>query len=325
MPRVMNKTDACLIPKVTAPKLISKYRPIAICNISYKIIAKILSLRLKPLLHLIISESQSAFVPGRAISNNVLITHELLHSLKRSEARIHCSMAVKTDMSKAYDRLEWSFIRRVLERFGFDSIWIDWVLQCISSVSYSFLINESVHGQVATTRGIRQGDPLSPYIFILCGEVLSGLCKKSQRSGHMAGIRAGRHSPRINHLLFADDTIFFLKTDPGSVESLVNTLHKYETASGQMINANKSSISFSSKTPQKTRSRVINHLGISRREAWGSTLVYPNISEEERKTSSRVLWIVLDRRHAASLQDTSLVPESSQCSNMSSPLSQPMQ
>ena len=81
---------------------------------SYKVITKILSLRLKPIIQDIISETQCAFVPGRAISDNVLITHEIVHTLKMSEAEIHCSMAVETDMSKAYDRLEWQFIEAVL-------------------------------------------------------------------------------------------------------------------------------------------------------------------------------------------------------------------
>ncbi|CAA7020229.1 unnamed protein product [Microthlaspi erraticum] len=92
-------------------------------------------------------------------------------------------MAVKTDMSKAYDRLKWNFIVAVMERPGFHPKWINWVLQCISTVSYTFLINGAAQGQVIPQRGIRQGDPLSPFIFILCGEVLSGLCKNAQVSG----------------------------------------------------------------------------------------------------------------------------------------------
>ncbi|CAA7059669.1 unnamed protein product [Microthlaspi erraticum] len=116
----------------------------------------------------------------RAISDNVLITHETLHYLKRSGATKDCSTAVKTDMSKAYDRLEWDFIAAVLERMGFHGKWINWNFQCISTVSYSFLVNGAAQGLVIPQRGIRQGDPLSPFIFILCGEVLSGLCKNAQ-------------------------------------------------------------------------------------------------------------------------------------------------
>ncbi|WP_369293706.1 reverse transcriptase domain-containing protein, partial [Klebsiella pneumoniae] len=84
-------------------------------------------------------------------------------------------------MSKAYDRIEWKFVSQVMERLGFHSKWVGWIMECISTVSYSYLINESVYGLVKPNRGIRQGDPLSPYLFILCGEVLSGLCKKAAR------------------------------------------------------------------------------------------------------------------------------------------------
>ncbi|CAA7045269.1 unnamed protein product [Microthlaspi erraticum] len=222
----------------------------------YKIISKLLTKRLQPILPTIISENQTAFVPGRAISDNVLITHETLHYLKGSKVTKFCSMAVKTDMSKAYDRLEWNFIATVLERMGFHAKWINWIFQCISTVSYSFLINGSAQGSVIPQRGIRQGDPLSPFIFILCGEVLTGLCNNAQVSGLLPGIKVAKESPRINHLLFADDTMFFCKTKHQCCVALTSILKKYEEASGQQINSQKSSITFSSKTPQEMKDRV---------------------------------------------------------------------
>lgn len=182
-----NETHVRLIPKKKSPKTVLDYRPIALCSTHYKIVAKILCKRLKPLLSEIISPHQSAFVAGRSIADNVLLTHEVLHFLRTSNAQKHCSMAVKTDMSKAYDRLEWSFLRDVLNQFGFHPTWVHWVMECVRSVSYSFLINGSAQGRVIPSRGIRQGDPLSPYLFILCSEVLSGLCLKAQTQGKMQG------------------------------------------------------------------------------------------------------------------------------------------
>lgn len=275
LPYSINSTHIRLIPKTSSPNLVSEYRPIALSNVYYKAISKIQSIRLKPVLEDIVSENQSAFKPGRIISDNVLITHEVLHYLKSSGAVKHCSMAVKTDISKAYDRLEWSFIRSVLEKLGFCDTWISWMMQCVTTVSYSFLLNNEVVGCVLPERGIRQGDPLLPYIFILCGEVLSGICKRGQEIGTLPGIRVSRNSPKLNHLLFADDTMIFTNTDSHSCSTLVEILKSYEQASGQMINPQKSSISFSSKTPADVRNRVKIQLGIEKEGGVGKYLGLP--------------------------------------------------
>ena len=230
-----------------------------------------------------ISENQYAFIPGRLISDNVLITHEVLHFLKSSGAVKHCSMTVKTDISKAYDRLKWTFIQTVLERTGFCHTWIQWILQCVSTVSYSFLLNNEAVGSVIPQRGIRQGDLLSPYIFILCGEVLSGLCKKAQEDGSLPGVRVSRNSPRLNHLVFADDTIFFTKSDPHACSTLMNILHSYEQASGQKVNAQKSSISFSRKAPADTRIKVKAQLGIDKEGGVGKYLGLPEHFGRKKK------------------------------------------
>ena len=138
-------------------------------------------------------------------------------------------MAVKTDMSKAYDRLEWSFLRNVMTQTGFHPVWIQWIMECVSSVSDSFLINGSAQDRVLPSRGIRQGDPLSPYLFILCSEVLSSLCRKAQEQGKLKGIKVARQAPPLNHLLFADDTMFFCNSDPGACSELINILDMYES------------------------------------------------------------------------------------------------
>lgn len=223
----------------------AEYRPIALCNVYFKIISKLLSLRLKPVLSSIISEHQSAFIPERAIQDNILITHEVLHFLKASKAEKRCTMAVKTDMSKAYDIVEWGFIAKVLKRLGFHEIWTNWIMQCVTTVTYSYLVNDSSYGEVQPYRGIRQGDPMSPYLFILCGEVLSGLCKNAAKNGDLQGVRVARGCPRINYLLFADDTMFFCQSSTKNCAALVEILPKYGRAYGQQINKTKSSITFS--------------------------------------------------------------------------------
>lgn len=169
LPSSINSTHIRLIPKFTGAKSVADYSPIALCNVYYKVISKIISLRLKPVLQEVISENQSAFIPGKAISDNVLITHEMVHYLKNSGATIHYSMAVKTGISKTYDRLEWTFIREGLKRMGFHQKVILWMMQCITIVTYLSLIKNEVAGNVHPQRGIRQGDPLSP-IFLSCVE-----------------------------------------------------------------------------------------------------------------------------------------------------------
>ena len=195
-------------------------------------------------------------------------------------------------MSKAYDRIEWSFLREVLSRLGFHDTIISWLMECISSVSYSFLINGGPQGTVKPSRGLRQGDPLSPYMFILCTEVLSGLCRQAQANGTLPGVKVGRHCPPINHLLFADDTMFFGKSNAASCSALLSILQKYEMASGQCINRGKSAITFSSKTSQECKTRVKAELDIKQEGGIGK---YLSLSEHFGRKKRKIFSSIVDR------------------------------
>jgi len=207
-------------------------------------------------------------------------------------------MAVKTDMSKAYDRIEWNFIKLVMGRMGFHPKWVAWIMQCISSVSYSFLLNNSAQESILPQRGIRQGDPLSPYLFILCSEALSGLCSKAQADGSLPGIRVALGCPRVNHLLFADDTMFFCRTDEKSCYTLLHILKRYESASGQMINKGKSAITFSTKTPEAVKLKVHQILEMQQTGDLGKYLGLPEMFGRKKKD---MFNLIIDRIRQRSL------------------------
>jgi len=138
-------------------------------------------------------------VSGRLISDNVLLAHEMIHALRTNPNCDEDFMAIKTDMSKAYDRVEWNFLEELFSRLGFDSKWIDWVMKCVRSVTYSVLLNGNSYGFIRPERGIRQGDPLSPFLFILCAEALVHIMNKAEHEGRISGIRLTRNCPSVQH------------------------------------------------------------------------------------------------------------------------------
>ena len=172
LPTPLNHTFITLIPKTKNPERVTEFRPISLCNVLYKIFSKVLTNRLKRVLPHLISEHQSAFIKGRLITDNIMVAFETLHYMKNHNSGKNGFMALKLDMSKAYDRVEWSFLRQVMNRMGFNEKWVELVMECVSTVSYSLLINGDPMGNIKPSRGIRQGDPLSPYLFLLCSEGL---------------------------------------------------------------------------------------------------------------------------------------------------------
>jgi len=256
MPAGWNDIVIVLIPKTASPDKLKDLRPISLCNVVYKITSKVLANRLKVVLPEVISMSHSAFVPGRLITDNVLLAYELTHYLNQRRKGKYGVTAIKLDMSKAYDRVEWRFLEKIMLKLGFSGQWVEKVMKCVSTVNYCIQVNGEYSRRIYPQRGLRQGDPLSPYLFILCAEGLSAMLQKAQEEGKIEGIRVCREAPRINHLFFADDSLILMRAAPSDAHELRRILQIYESASGQVINRDKSFVLFSPNTKSEDRQRV---------------------------------------------------------------------
>jgi hypothetical protein len=279
----INYTNIVLIPKVKNLESMSQFRPISLCNVLYKIASKVLVNRMKVILPNIISDSQSAFVPGRLISDNIIMAFEALHYLKNLRAGANYQMATKLDMSKAYDRVEWHFLQAILLKLVFHRRWVDLIMTCVTSTSYSVIVNGVPHGYIKPSRGLRQGDPLSPYLFLLCAEGLSALIRKAEREKAIRGIAICRGGPRLSHLFFADDSVIFCRASQHDGGVLYAILKLYERASGQKINEEKTAIFFSKNTPNSIRANILSMFGTSSSSKFEKYLGLPPILGRSKK------------------------------------------
>lgn len=265
------------------PERLTDLRPISLCTVVYKIASKVLSNRLKVILPEIISLNQSAFVPGRLITDNVLLAYEMTHFMKTKKRGPDGYAAVKLDMSKAYDRVEWSFLEKMLLKLGFHTGWVQVIMNCVSTVTYRIKVNGELTEEISPQCGLRQGDPISPYLFLLCAEAFSCLLHEAEVRGELTGVKVCHSAPSINHLLFADDSLLLLKTDEWSAYHLQNILSLYEDCSGQTINKEKSSVMFSMNTKSVERNHLMPALGITseaRNEKYLGLLVYMGRSKK---------------------------------------------
>ena len=257
MPAEVNNSFIVLIHKSQSPTSFNHYRPISLCNVVYKIITKLLVSRLRKILHKLISPTQVEFISGRWISENQIVVQEMLHSFKTRKVKFRL-MAVKIDLPKAYDRVNWCFLQVVLKNFGFDEKFVQWILECVSTVSFELLINGGKTGQFRPKRGLRQGDPLSPYLFILCQEVLSRILEKEFMEKNISGVKASIGSTPITHVMYMDDIVLFSKAYRREANAINDCLEKYCRWFGQLLNRAKSGIIFSKLTHQQT-CRGIKH------------------------------------------------------------------
>ncbi|XP_074300865.1 uncharacterized protein LOC141632198 [Silene latifolia] len=193
-----NNTHIILIPKVEKPELISQYPPINLCNVIYRLASKCLANRLKLVISSIVSESQQAFVPSRLMSDGCLITKEIMHYLNKTKKGSASYAALKLDMHKAFDRVSWPFLIAIMKKFGFLIFWQNIIWECISTVTYNIVINGKPSSTFRPSCGLRQGDPLSPYLFIMCMEILSCQLRTAEKTSTLHGLNISRPNAPID-------------------------------------------------------------------------------------------------------------------------------
>ncbi|KAA3453752.1 reverse transcriptase [Gossypium australe] len=277
-----NVTEIMLIPKTLNPSSLVNFRPISLCSVLYKIVAKTIANKMQNVIGLCIDEVQSAFVPGHLIIDNVLLAYDILHTFRQKRTGKKGYMTVKLDMSKAYDRVEWNFVKEMMPKMGFAHEWMGLIMKCITSVSYAVNIN-GYRGRVfQPTRGLRQGDPLSPFLFLICNKGLSSLMRVANQAGLVKGARVSRRGPEVSHLLFADDCMMFGEATEQGARNLKDILEEYENCSGQCVNFNKSTIFYSSNTSADAK-ETVSLLGVRSSSNPEKYLGLPNVVGRRKK------------------------------------------
>ncbi|GAU41436.1 hypothetical protein TSUD_98320 [Trifolium subterraneum] len=237
-------------------------------------------MKLKCCLDKCVSQEQSTFVEGRSILDNALIATEVIHALKRKTQGRRGELALKIYISKAYDKVDWGFFRGVMTKMGFSDVWIRWVMMCVSSVNYSVLMNSDRVGPISPGRGLRQGDPLSPYLFILVTECLTALIHQAVGRGDLHGVRICRGAPEVSHLLFADDCFLFCRANVAEMNELMRILHTYEIASGQEVNLLKSEVFISRNLSLAAKEDLSRILGVKLVLGTGIYLGLPSMARK---------------------------------------------
>jgi len=240
--RSLNATYVALIPKKPGATELRDFRPISLIGGVYKIFAKLLAERVKKVISKLVNKHQMAFIQGRQILDAALIASECVDSrIKGETPGIMC----KLDIEKAYDHMNWDFLINILRQMGFGEKWLKWIGFCIKTVRFSILINGEPAGFFPSERGLRQGDPLSPFLFILAMEGLNSMIRVASQKKWLKGFKVGNQAGedlQICQLLYADDTVIFCDAKAEQVCFIRIILVIFEAVSGLSVNWRKSSM-----------------------------------------------------------------------------------
>ncbi|KAJ0754284.1 putative RNA-directed DNA polymerase [Helianthus annuus] len=228
-----------MIPKASDPIGLNDFRPISLVGVINKVISKVLACRLKKVMDKIISPTQSAFIGGRYILDGPLILNEILRWSKKVKNKI---FVFKIDFEKAYDNVHWNFVLEVLNQMGFSARWCSWIKGILSSARASVLVNGSPTFEFKCHKGMRQGDPISPFLFVIVMEALSRMLVKACNLEIVKGIGLPNGGPEISHLLYADDAVIIGDWSSANIQNVVRILRCFHLCSGLKINLSKSKL-----------------------------------------------------------------------------------
>ncbi|KAL2247318.1 UNVERIFIED_CONTAM: hypothetical protein Sindi_2584100 [Sesamum indicum] len=289
----INSMIMALIPKVHTPMSVNDFRPISCCNVLYKIIAKLLVQKISVLLDKIVSPCQTAFIPGRSIGDNIMLAQELFS--RYNQMRLPPRCALKVDIRKAYDTVERDFLLAVLQLFGFPPTFTRWIEECVSTISFSIGLNGKPHGFFSGARGLRQGDPLSPYLFVLVMEAfhlgfLQRIEQDSQFTYHWKC-----ESSKVFQMGFADDLLLFCRADLDSIRVFKEGLDWFAELSGFRLNVQKSHLIISH-SAQNLKDQMLDILGFQEGHLPMRYLGLPLISSRLSISDCQALISKIDAR-----------------------------
>lgn len=235
LPPTINDSLVCLIPKVEAPEHLSQFRPISLCNVIVKAISKVLANRLKPVMEKLMGSGQTSFIPGRSATDNIIAAQEFLHTVRHRKGN-RAGFVLKVDLEKAYERVSWSFLEEVLRVSGFGVTFRNLIMATITTTSLAVCWNGDALQPFRPSRGLRQGDPLSLYLFVLCMEVLGQLVLRSVTAGEWKPVAVSLGGPSVSHLFFADALLLYGEASFSQARLMEHTLATFCGISGQKVN-----------------------------------------------------------------------------------------
>jgi len=234
----VNATFITLIPKLDSPQRLNDFRPISLVGCMYKVLAKLLGNRLRAVIGSVVSDSKSAFVRGKQIMDGILVANEAVDEARRRNKEM---LLFKVDFEKAYDSVDLCYLDTAMHKMNFPTLWRKWMSECIGTATASVLVNGCPTDEFPMERGLRQGDPLSPFLFLLAAEGFNVLMLSTIEAGLFRGYHVGYENPLcLSHLQFADDTLILGEKSWENVRSIRAVLMIFEQVSGLKVNFSKS-------------------------------------------------------------------------------------